>query len=151
MPLCRPLISSSILFPPVLLSLILAILSSSLYPTVFIPIHPCYPSLIHPSLLSSSKPAQMLQPGVRCVDLVSQQVRLSDNQDLAPMSHSVTAVCCSQDKTRMQSHCLKEWWRKYSDSLRKHTYATLKKTLMLQHYNIITTLLLMHSFLFFLS
>ncbi|KAG8001961.1 Protein phosphatase 1L [Nibea albiflora] len=36
-------------------------------------IHPRYPSLIHPSFLSSSKPVQMLQPGVRCVDLVSQQ------------------------------------------------------------------------------
>lgn len=30
------------------------------YHLVFIPIHPCYPFLIRPSLLSSSKPVQML-------------------------------------------------------------------------------------------
>lgn len=52
---CQPLILSSILFPLVLQSVILAILSPSLYPTVFMTILSHYPSLICLFLLSSSK------------------------------------------------------------------------------------------------
>lgn len=66
-------------------------------------LHPCIPQSSPPSipaiplsstllLLSSPKPMQMLQPGVQCVDLVSRQVRLSDNQDLDSTFSSVEAV-----------------------------------------------------------
>lgn len=91
---CQPLIAASILFPAELKSLNSE--PSCFYPSIpqssSASFHPLL-SLPPPLLLSSCKPAQMLLPGVGCVNAVSRQVRLSDNQHLASTSRSVRTVC----------------------------------------------------------